>query len=633
MRWTSLFAASVVAGAALTTSFQGRSAESESAVARLRRHAEYLASDELEGRGPKTKGIDRAAEYIAAQFASAGLRTNAYQGRAFQEFYLSRGYALGKPNHAEMVGPKGQRLALELGQSFTPLALGTAGKLDFPLAFVGYGISAPELGYDDYAKIDVQGRAVIVLRHEPQQGDEQSVFDGQRNSPHAFLSRKLAVAEQHGAKAVIFCNDGYNLGVRDNAPDNAQFTADKLLEFNTGGGAPRSSLPALHLQRDILDKLLHAAGAPSLLEFEKRADERLETNSRDLTGWRIQGVTTTVRTGKALKNVIGVLPGENGLQSEAILIGAHYDHLGLGGDGSLAPWTVDIHNGADDNASGTTVLLEVARRLAAQQPRLKRTVVFVAFSAEEMGLIGSERYVRAPLIPLDRTVAMLNLDMVGRLRQNRVTVYGVGTASEFQSLVTQHAGRQELAVRLSPSGYGPSDHATFHARGVPVLHFFTGLHADYHRPSDDADKLDYAGMDRIASMVTEIARELANRESRPSPKPTDWVADLDYGDDLETTDATPSPQERQEERPRLGVMLRSAAVRQGILVDSVIDGGPAHRAGLRAGDVILRADDQTMDATARLHQQLKTKKPGDSLMLEVQRGDLQLQLKVIFGSR
>ncbi len=417
-------------------------AEDASTVeSRLAETAKYLASDALEGRGVGTKGLDEAADYIADQFRQIGLKTDLFDGGPFQKFKMTTGASLGPDNSLVFVGPasddgKPKRIELKLDESFNPLAVGGSGKFDLPLVFVGYGITGKQENYDDYAGIDVKDKAVVILRHEPEQSNPHSAFNGTRYSDHAPFRRKISNAYEHGAAAVIFCTDQFDINksvaalrkrwqaaVDDTAKANAEFKAidkptedewqkheakvakltadveryadqlkkaqDPLLPFEGAGeeGSEGRDFPVLFVRRAELDQVIHAALGTSLSQLETDIDHGPTPHSRELTGWRAAGQATVERHEVEVKNVVGILEGEGPHADETIVIGAHYDHLGYGGAGSAAPGTHEIHNGADDNGSGTTVLVEIARELAAAG-KLPRRIVFIAFTGEERGLIG-----------------------------------------------------------------------------------------------------------------------------------------------------------------------------------------------------------------------------------------------------
>jgi hypothetical protein len=300
------------------------------------------------------------------------------------------------------------------------------------------------------------------------------------------------------------------------------------------------------------------------------------------------------------------------LADETIVIGAHYDHLGFGGNGSAAPGVHEIHNGADDNGSGSTVLMEVARQLAAGK-KLPRRLVFIAFTGEERGLIGSARYVRNPLFPLDKTVAMLNLDMVGRLQDDKLIVHGTGTATEFDALVDQFAKHDAFQVTKKPSGFGPSDHSSFYGAKVPVLFFFTGTHKDYHRPSDDFEKLNIVGMRRVGQMVAEIATVLADAGERPHFLEAKGAApELGSGGD----------------RPYFGSIPDFAQDAPGYALSGVSKGSPAERGGLKAGDAIIQFGDSKIGNLEDFDSALRKFKAGDKVPIVVKRGAEAVKLEV-----
>jgi hypothetical protein len=417
---------------------------------RLADATRYLAADELEGRGVGTPGIDKAADYVAEQFAALGLNTKLYEGTPFQKFSMTIGVKLGDKNELSLVRPAGESggpIELRLEQNFTPLSLGGSGKLDVPLVFAGYGITGKDEGYDDYAGINVEGKAVIVLRHEPQQDNPHSAFAGTQDSSHGPVWRKISNAYEHGAAAVVLCTDEVEIrkqvearrkqlaeAVDELAKAEGEFqkieqptTAEindfrakidelagkvtsqsknlgdvldplkKFRDFDADGQG--STIPVIHCRRADVDAMLKAALGADLSTLERDIDHGPTPQSRDIPGWRLAGEVSVVRRQAEVKNVVAVLDGEGPLADETIVIGAHYDHLGLGGSGSRAIGEKQIHNGADDNGSGTAALIEVARILATRGKKLPRRVVFIAFTGEERGLIGSARYCREPLFP------------------------------------------------------------------------------------------------------------------------------------------------------------------------------------------------------------------------------------------
>jgi len=633
---------------------------------RLTDTVKYLASDELEGRGVGTQGLDRAADYVAGQFKELGLKTDVIDGGPFQKFKMTTGASLGPDNSLTLVAPaqggkEPRQVELKLGEQFNPLAIGGSEKFDLPLVFVGYGITAKDENYDDYAGVDVKGKAVIILRHEPQQANPHGAFGGTKVSQHAPFKRKVSNAYEHGAAAVIFCNDDFDVqknvaalrkrwqaAVDDLAAANVKFkaiaaptpddwkqyeeesqklaadmqkfydqlqkSADPLLGFEGAGADPSDgrTFPVLTCQRSASEEMIRAVYGKGLAQIETEIDKGPTPQSRELTGWRAVGQTSVIREEAEVKNVIGVLEGSGPHADETIVIGAHYDHLGMGGNGSAAPGVHEIHNGADDNGSGTTVLIEVARQLAARGQKLPRRVVFIAFTGEERGLIGSARYVRNPLFPIDATVAMLNLDMVGRLENEKLIVHGTGTAAEFDAMADRLGKDYGFQITKKPSGFGPSDHSSFYAAKVPVLFFFTGSHKDYHRPSDDYDKLNVPGMRRVAAMVVDAAVALAEAKERPKYVEVAGTSDLGGGGD----------------RPYFGSIPDFSQDQPGYALTGVTKGGPAERGGLKSGDIIIQFGDSKVGNLEDFDSALRKYKAGDKVPVIAKRGAEQVKLEV-----
>ncbi len=598
-----------------------RAAEPEppaAAEAALRRDVGWLAAPEREGRGPGTPGIEAAADWVVDRFGRLGLEPPAGRGEPTQPFEMTLDAKLGpaSENRAELVGPPdaaGERpvVPLELGKDFTPLAIGGSGTFDLPLAFAGYGITAPAEKYDDYAPLadagGAKGQAVIVLRQEPQKDDPHGAFEGNQTSQHAALARKAANASEHEAGGLVFCNDTDEGG-------------DTLMAFTRAGeGSDRRTMPVLHLARSAVDRAVRASLGHSLAELQRTIDDSLEPQSAALSGWRIRGQTAIERVQTEGRNVLGLLPGagrEAGADGpaidprETVILGAHYDHLGFGGVNSAAPGERAVHHGADDNASGTALLAEVARRLAAGPP-LPRSVLFAAFSGEERGLLGSGHYTANPAVPLADTVAMVNLDMVGRLDGNKVIIHGTGTGTGLEPLVDRLVAANGLEAAKEPGGFGPSDHASFYAKKIPVLHVFTGSHADYHRPTDTAEKINYDGLVRLADLVEAIVRELAAAPERPA-----------Y---IEVA----SPQfARGGDRPYFGSIPDFGKPGGGYAISGVAKDSPAARGGLAGGDLIVRLGESAITNLEDFDSALRKHKGGDTVPVVVVRDGAEVTLQV-----
>src|SRR5215213_5423825 len=597
----------------------------EPAAEKLQQHVSYLASDKLDGRRTGTAGANEAARYIAGEFEKLGLRPGG--NRYLQSFPYVAGVSLG-PGNVLAFGSSSTDDSLLVGNEWVPLAFSANGKVAGEILFAGYGITSAELNYDDYAGLNTTGRIVIALQGAPDGDNPHGQFANLQN-----VRWKAITARNAGAKALIVV-------ARD-----ATFNQERLTNLtydNTGGEA---AIPVVVISRESIDKIL-ALSNTSVAQLEEATTAKTPGTNKLLTG-RITLASDVVRNQVPAHNVIGVLEGSDPtLKNENIVIGAHYDHLGRGGDGSLAPRSGEIHHGADDNASGTAGLLELARIFSAQRPKLKRTVIFVAFGGEEEGLLGSNYYVNHPLAPLANTVAMINMDMIGRMKDRKLMIGGVGTAQEWRQLITgantalatniaatsaapapkgvpivvSANGRPIMTVdpngafelTLNEDGYGPSDHSSFYSKQVPVLFFWTGTHSDYHKPSDTFDKINYNDEARILSMVARIVRDVDSADKR-----------LTF-----TTAKSDSTPRTGGFRVYLGTIPNYADSTDGLLIDGVRDNSPAAKAGLKAGDRIVKIGNRDVKNVYDYTFALGELKAGQEYLIEVKRGSEKLNLKI-----
>jgi len=469
-------------------------------------HIRFLAADEMQGRGNGSEGLERAAEYIAGQFREAGLQPGVDGKDWFQPFEINAGLTSGEGN-ALVVEGQGQSVRLSLGQSYLPLSVAPSDApvvLDnVPVVFAGYGISAPSHNYDDYAGIDVDGKAVLIFSHEPQERRNDSRLNGSRPLQETTLYNKAMAARSRGARALIVVSDPLH------QVDDANYRM-----FAIEADAEDHGIPVLRARRSDLTPIPQAHGLDMLAAA---IDGDLMPRSRALPGATIDYTQRLAVRRRTVRNVVGVLPGSSDAKDEqALVLGGHYDHVGLGGRFSSTPErTGEIHNGADDNASGIGALIEIARAAVAERARFPRTLVFIAFAGEERGLLGSAHYTEHPVVPLADTVAMINLDMIGRAR-GRVEVGGLTNAPPSLRVDVEEAARTAgLDARAGGPGAGRSDDSNFLDRRIPALHFFTGFHDDYHRPSDDWQRIDSGGTARVATLVLELAARLTARDDRP----------------------------------------------------------------------------------------------------------------------
>jgi hypothetical protein len=571
-------------------------------------HIKYLASPELKGRGTGTPGLEKAADYVAKQFHEIGLEPAGGAGY-FQRFPVTTNARLGHGNRLEET-ESGHRKTLKLDQDFRPFNFSESGTLSGGVVFAGYGITAPEYHYDDYEGIDVKDKIVLVLRHEPQEMDEHSPFAGKLLTEHAQFWSKAVNAKRHGAHAVILVNDRANhVG-----------EPDELEKFGRAAGPVNAGIEFLQVKVVDADRWLAAAGKTSE-QLQQAIDHQLKPQSFALPGSvQLHGVVDLKREVKTVRNVAGYLPGET---TEYVIIGAHYDHLGLGEQFSMAPSMVGTpHPGADDNASGAAGVIELARWFAAR-PKPKRGILFLAFASEELGLLGSRYYVDHPDLPLANAVAMINLDMIGRLRNNKVYVGGAGTGSNFKEILKEPFAKYDLKVDYSNGGEsGSSDHTSFTTQRVPALFFFSGLHSDYHKPSDTWDKIDAPGATRLLRAVADVATTLASEPDRPEfvnvPAPSPGVVAGAGGSGYGAW---------------FGSIPDFGDTPKGVKFAGITSGSPAEKAGLKTGDVLVEFDGKPIGNLYDFTYALRAKKPGDAVAVKVLRGGETVEAKVILGQR
>ena len=557
-----------------------------------------LAAPEMEGRASGSPGAERAARHLAAEFQRLGLRPGGDGGTWLQAFTVATGTRLGDVNALSLLAPAARALAL--GRDFAPLPVSAEGRQEAEVVFAGYGITAPGLNWDDYAGLDVRGRIVLVLEREPRRADPGGLFRRPDAYHYSERGHKLINAREHGALGVLLVA-----------------VAPEALPALTGH-AQSAGILAAAVTTAVGDALLAPAGV-GLAAAAAAIDAGPAPRSFTLPGVRVAVQVSLVRERGRTANVVGILPGRDArLREEAVVIGAHYDHLGRGGEGSLAPDAVGtVHPGADDNASGVAAVLGLARAFA-EAGGAPRTLVFVVFSGEEMGLLGSAHYVRRPAHPLDRTVLMLNLDMVGRLRERTLYVGGVDSAAGLRELVQAQAGGLTLSLRGDP--FGPSDHTSFYAAGRPVLFLFTGAHADYHRPGDTWDKIDAAGLAEVTGFAARVIDAVATiapppAYARVAARPGSSGRGAGYG-------------------PFFGVVPEfGEGERPGVRVGGVRAGSPADKAGVRQGDVIVTFGGLTVRTLEDFTFALRGRRPGDRVEVTVVREGAEQRVEAVLEER
>ena len=405
--------------------------------------------------------------------------------------------------------------------------------------------------------------------------------------------------------------------VRKQREENDQANRDPLIKFGYGGFNQGQQLPIFHITQVSADLVLKASLKKSLTDLEAEIDKDLQPKSAVLAGWKAEGTATVELVKAEVKNVVGAIEGAGPLAEETVVVGAHYDHLGYGGTNSLAPGLKEVHNGADDNGSGTVTLLELARRFGSRKETLKRRLVFIAFTAEESGLIGSEKYCKEPIYPLDKTIAMINMDMVGRLKEDKLIIYGTGTSPHWKAEIERLNGPHKFELSLKPEGFGPSDQSSFYAKKIPVLHFFTGTHPEYHRPGDDWQLINFDGMARVADLVEQVVLETVQTDAKP-----EYVEVKQH--------ANPNA-ERGGSRPYLGTIPEFGNDTPGYALSGVTSGSPADKGGVKSGDVIVEFAQQKIGGIDDFDLALRKFKAGDEVEIVVLRKSERVSLKVTLG--
>ena len=553
------------------------------AADRFMQDVAWLAADARSGRGIGTRDLKRSAQWIAAHFRDIGLRPDA-DGPAYLQPFLV-------PVEVEA----GEETALSAGgeaipgDAFSVTGFSSSAEAVGEVVFAGHGITSEEHGFDDYENLDATGKVVLTRRFTPETG----VFeDDDVRRRYSSLRYKAWNARQHGASGLLVVDLPEVEGDAD-LPEEAPFPK---LGVDTRGDA---GLPVAVVKRDLGRRLMSEGGEITL------------------------NVRLIVREEPA-QNVVGYLQaGHPERHDGAILIGAHYDHLGMGGRHSMEPDKEEVHNGADDNASGVAALLEAGRILQKHRDRLKRDVWFVAFSGEEDGLLGSSTFVKRPPggMEIHGLAAMVNMDMVGRLRDNRLTILGGDSAREWEEIVQPACQAARIECTLGGDGYGPSDQTSFYAAGVPVLHLFSGVHHEYHRPSDDAHLINAAGGAQVARLVAELALGLGERQEpltyHAVPQPVTDSDTRSYGASLGTV-----PDYAGDPEGRAGVLL------SGVRADS-----PAEKAGLPRGDLLVSVAGHEIRDIYDLVYVLRGARPGEKAEVVVVRDGKRLALEASFGAR
>ena len=581
----------------------------------IKRHVAYLASDELEGRRTGSEGIRKAADYIRNELAGAGLQPLGTKAGSFNhEFEFTGGVELVKKNNRMILrGHTGEDHAFELDKDFRPLAFSANGEIEGEVIFAGYGLTKPGklgVGYNSYGDLNVKDKIVMVLRYVP---EDISVDRRQELNRYAGLRYKALLARNNGAKALLVVTG-------PNSPN-----AGKLASLSFDTSMAGAGLPVISISGEMGNSLVQFYGK-SLKELQTSLDKE---NPHAVHGLSLPGIVLNIKTHikrirKKDNNIVAVLPpagqASAGSETEYVMLGAHYDHLGRGETGGFRIKGEEgmIHNGADDNASGVSTLLEMAAQLAERRQshpqEFQRGVIFSFWSGEELGLIGSDRYASKPTVDLKQVIAYLNFDMVGRLRENKLTLQGVGSSSIWKKLIERRNVLAGFDLTLQQDPYLPTDTTSFYPKGIPVLAWFTGSHEEYHRPADDPDTLNYEGIERITQFASNMVRDLTKGGERP-----DYVK----------VEKSTKGGSRDAIRVYLGTIPNYASEDvKGVLLSGVRGGGPADKAGLKAGDIIVRFAGKDIENIYDYTYALNAVKVGKPIEIEVLRKGKRIKLTV-----
>ena len=585
----------IITSILLQSLFAQVSNDSEITSAEIKEHITFLASDELKGRLTGSEECRLAAEYIESDFKSVGL-VPFFDNSYLQAFPVITDVELTANNKLEIKA--GDRtFKPKLYDDFITLSFSGDTKVEGILVFAGYGISAPDIEYDDYAGIDVMDKIVLVLREHPEMNVPHSKFDD-----HSSLRKKATVARDKGATAIIFVN-GYN-------PHKDE---DELINLSYDQAGPMNDFAVINIKRNLVEKLFETQD----LDFKTYQRNIIDTKSPASFPFNDTKVSITTQVNEIVVdswNVAGYLEGNDPqLQNEYIIIGAHFDHLGMGENNSLYRGEeLQIHNGADDNASGTAGVLELAEKFSAYKDKLKRSIVFATFSGEEEGLLGSAYFVNNLPVSTEDIAMMINMDMIGRLNNDKsLIVYGTGTSSNFEDLLTEY-NENKFDLTFNDEGYGPSDHSSFYSKKIPVLFFFTGTHEDYHKPSDDTEKINFAGEEEVLKYIYKVALDLDNTDTRP-----DYIA-------VKRKDSG----NLSGIKVKVGTIPDFAGNVDGYKISGVSEGSPAQIAGLVGGDIIIEFGGKKISNIYDFTYALGDYVPGDLVNVVVKRGKDEIEFQV-----
>ena len=562
----------------------------------IMRHIQYLSHEDRKGRKPGTRESRDVIAYLIKEFKSNGIKPGAKNQSYTQSFDIETGIELGESNFLTINDD-----SLEINKDYIPLWF-SANKTESSSAiFAGYGFNINEesIQWNDYENIDVKNKWVIVFRKSPEADNVHSIF-----REHSSFHKKMLVARDNGAVGIIFVS---------------QVEDTTLFPLNYISGYKNDGIPAIHISNEIANKLFKPLGWTQEM-LQETMNRSMESVNFEIPNLTIEASVELKLTKDRAANVIGILKsGNRKYREELIVIGAHFDHLGLGGErsGSRQVDTLAVHPGADDNASGVSGLLEIAQKVSSFKSKLKRSIVFIAFDAEETGLLGSKFFIENPPFPLEQVTTMINLDMIGRMKESTFTVGGVGTSLIFEPLLDSLSLNRGFTVNKTMAGFGPSDHASFYAMDIPVLFFFTGVHSDYHTPKDTWDLINVEGEKRILNYIYDLVIKLSKNNNRPLFK--------------ESGPKSSSMSNGVQFKVSLGIMPSYAGTGDGLEIDGISrKDGPAFKAGMKKGDIIKFIDGKPVNDIYEYMERLSNLEKGMTVPIKIMRNGKLITLSVTF---
>jgi len=568
----------------LTIAACGTKYNPEITVSDIRENINFLASDSLKGRKAGEPGGLMAAEYIRSKFDAAGLELLYDNG--FQYFNLVASAEMGNGNELTIGDKK-----YEAGVDFQPYAFSANTEVEAGVVFTGYGIEVDRdsLQWNDFDGVDVSGNWMMALQGDPDLDNP--------NSPYLEFSTErakgLTASDRNAAGLILVAGPKF-------------IEKDELSSLFFDKNSSRFSIPVLQVTRAVANELLKGTGETVASLESKMEEKKSGVNLTTDTSLKVK-VNVELKE-KTTQNVVAMLPGNDPvLKDEFLVVGGHYDHLGMGGpgSGSRAVDTIAVHNGADDNASGVSAVIQLAEKLAGEKAN-KRSIVFIAFGAEEMGLVGSKAFTNDPVVDLEKVEAMFNFDMVGRLDSARaLSIGGTKTSKETEQILTDLNTGFKLA--FSGEGIGPSDHASFYLQDIPVFFFSTGAHPDYHTPQDDADLINYEGAKAVTEYAEKVVLEVANRNENLTFQEAGSKFQRSRGGRFKVT---------------FGIMPDYAGLEErGMRIDGVTKDKPAYRAGMKKGDIITAIEGKPVKNIYDYMARLQTLEAGQRVSVDIIRDD------------